>query len=176
MPSSALVLNALVEKGHCVWSEQQLVGRREFHASEFYQKYQRAAGVADILFSSSISTNRDAIGVGLLRSKTDREFNERELGLLAFIGNAVSHRTHRILRLRHQHGRHHLTARQRETLEFMLQGYSEKKIAQALRLKTTTVHEYIGATYRALGVTNRAELMAMYIGTRLVDPDSDTPH
>lgn len=53
-----------------------------------------------------------------------------------------------------------LRARERETLELLLTGASEKQIAASLGISTHTVHQYVKRLYRYLGVTSRAQLMA----------------
>ena len=173
MPSSGWVFSSLSKDGQCTWSEQAVVGRRQYHQSDFYQRYQRDVFVSDVLFNASISDQQEAIGVGLLRSNHDREFNNRESSLLAFIGNSITKRTCHVLRLNHQHGRHILTPRQRDTLDYLLGSHSEKQIAQLLGVSAATVHDHIGAIYRAYGVSRRTELMAAYIERRI--PESAPP-
>jgi DNA-binding CsgD family transcriptional regulator len=50
--------------------------------------------------------------------------------------------------------------RERQTLELLLTGASEKGIAEALGLSRYTVHDYVKVVYRKMGVGSRAELMA----------------
>ena len=53
-----------------------------------------------------------------------------------------------------------LSPRERDTLEALLTGASEKQIALALGISCHTVHQYVKRIYRAFGVRSRAELMA----------------
>lgn len=55
----------------------------------------------------------------------------------------------------------HLGARQRETLMHLCSGASEKEIAARIGRSHHTVHSYVKTIYRQLGVTSRAELVAM---------------
>lgn len=57
-----------------------------------------------------------------------------------------------------------LSPRQRETLELLLAGYSEKEVAASLRLSRHTVHDYVKALHRRLQVSTRGELLARWIG------------
>lgn len=50
--------------------------------------------------------------------------------------------------------------RERETLDLLLTGVSERAIAESLGLSPHTVHEYVKRIYRRTGVASRAELMA----------------
>ena len=57
-----------------------------------------------------------------------------------------------------------LSPRLRQTLGCLLEGHSEKEIADRLRLSATTIHQYVTALYRHFGVQSRAQLMAQAIG------------
>lgn len=50
----------------------------------------------------------------------------------------------------------HLTPRQRDVLELVVQGKSNKEIARALGLGPGTIKVHLAALFRSLGVTNRA--------------------
>ncbi len=52
------------------------------------------------------------------------------------------------------------TPRERQTLDLLLTGASEKSVAAQLGISPHTVHDYVKIIYRRLGVTSRAELMA----------------
>lgn len=58
-----------------------------------------------------------------------------------------------------------LTRRQRQVLDLLVNGYSNKEIARALSLAEGTVKVHMAALLRALGVANRAS--AAVVGTRL---------
>jgi DNA-binding CsgD family transcriptional regulator len=53
--------------------------------------------------------------------------------------------------------------REKETLDLLLTGASEKSVASSLSLSPHTVHDYVKAIYKKLGVASRAELMARAI-------------
>lgn len=55
----------------------------------------------------------------------------------------------------------HLNARERETLMHLCSGASEKEIALRIGRSHHTIHSYVKTVYRKLGVTSRAELVAM---------------
>jgi DNA-binding CsgD family transcriptional regulator len=65
-----------------------------------------------------------------------------------------------------QRGLAGLTPQLRATLERLLAGETEKKIAAQLGVRPATVHEYVGKIYRHFGVHSRAELMAYFIRRR----------
>jgi DNA-binding CsgD family transcriptional regulator len=56
-----------------------------------------------------------------------------------------------------------LSGRQRQTLERLLAGDSEKQIAAALAVSPNTVHVYVKALYRHYAVSSRGELLALFV-------------
>lgn len=64
-----------------------------------------------------------------------------------------------------------LSPRERETLEHLLAGASEKQVAKRLGRSPHTVHSYVKRIYRQLGVTSRAELLSFF----LVDGERSLP-
>jgi ATP/maltotriose-dependent transcriptional regulator MalT len=59
-----------------------------------------------------------------------------------------------------------LTRRQRQVLDLLLNGSSNKEIARSLSLAEGTVKVHVGALFRTLGVSNRTS--AAIAGTRLL--------
>ena len=56
-----------------------------------------------------------------------------------------------------------LTPRLEQTLHCLLDGDSEKQVAQRLNLSPHTVHVYVKALYRRFGVSSRGELLALHV-------------
>jgi RNA polymerase sigma factor (sigma-70 family) len=56
-----------------------------------------------------------------------------------------------------------LPPRQRDVLDGLKAGLSEKDIAARLQISTHTVHVYVKALYRRFEVSTRAELMALWL-------------
>lgn len=61
------------------------------------------------------------------------------------------------------HGAASLSPRQRQTLEYLLAGFSEKQIAGKMRLSPNTVHHHIKAIHRHFDVSSRSELLARWV-------------
>jgi DNA-binding NarL/FixJ family response regulator len=53
-----------------------------------------------------------------------------------------------------------LSRRQRQTLQFLLEGDLEKQVAAKLGVSRHTVHVYVKALYKHFGVNSRGELLA----------------
>ncbi len=58
-----------------------------------------------------------------------------------------------------------LTDRERQIMTLLVQGRSNTDIAEALFLSAKTIKNHINRLYAKLGVTNRAEAMAVWLGT-----------
>ena len=56
-----------------------------------------------------------------------------------------------------------LSPRQRQTLQLLLAGNSEKEIAAQMGLSHNTVHHYVKALHRHFGVSSRSELLARWV-------------
>jgi DNA-binding CsgD family transcriptional regulator len=61
-----------------------------------------------------------------------------------------------------------LSPRERQTLERLLAGDSEKQIASKLKLSHNTVHHYVKSIHRHFDVSSRAELLNLRIEECLV--------
>lgn len=60
-----------------------------------------------------------------------------------------------------------LTATERKVLQGLLAGYTEKEIARLQRQSPHTTHDHVKAIYRKFGITNRAALLALWLGRSL---------
>jgi DNA-binding CsgD family transcriptional regulator len=56
-----------------------------------------------------------------------------------------------------------LTPRLKQTLDLLLAGDTERRVAQRMRISIHTVHDYVKALYQHFGVSSRSELMARWI-------------
>lgn len=56
-----------------------------------------------------------------------------------------------------------VSPRQRQVLDYLLAGHSEKQIADMLRLSPNTVHHHVKALHKHFGVSSRSELLARWL-------------
>jgi DNA-binding NarL/FixJ family response regulator len=56
-----------------------------------------------------------------------------------------------------------LPRRQRDVLDGLKAGYSEKHIAEELGISPHTVHVHVKALYRRFGVRSRGELLSLWV-------------
>jgi DNA-binding NarL/FixJ family response regulator len=80
-------------------------------------------------------------------------------------------------RLERDAGRFALTAREREAMNLVVEGLSNRAIAERLVVTEKTVKNHLHAVYTKLGVTRRAEAIALWLGTgpRTSGPAEDGP-
>jgi NarL family two-component system response regulator LiaR len=64
---------------------------------------------------------------------------------------------------------HDLTAREREVLALMVEGLNNPQIGERLSISVTTVRSHVSHILSKLGVSNRAEAIALALRNRLVD-------
>jgi len=56
-----------------------------------------------------------------------------------------------------------LSPRQKQTLELLLAGDSEKQLARKLAISQHTVHVHVKTIYKRLGVSSRGELLSRFV-------------
>ena len=56
-----------------------------------------------------------------------------------------------------------LSPRQRQTLQYLLAGHSEKEIAEKMFLSRNTVHHHVKAIHKHFAVSSRSELLAKWV-------------
>lgn len=152
----------------------QLWGRDAWYRSRTYLEVHQPAGLDD----SVISICRQADGphtvsIWMHRAPGDPAFTRREWWLMHVITAEIARQLELILALPHDRV-DTLTPRQRQTLERLLAGDSEKQAALALGVKRSTVHEHVLALYRHFGVSSRSELLALFVGRHLPPPANPT--
>ena len=57
-----------------------------------------------------------------------------------------------------------LTSRERQVLDCLLTGASEKEVAASLAISPQTVHAHVKSLYRSHDVSSRPQLMAKFLG------------
>jgi DNA-binding CsgD family transcriptional regulator len=137
----------------------------EWFDGPFYRQYYLDNGHDDALYVAS-PINRDAESYfGLFRARGRPRFSEAERDLVAYALRGLKW-FHRRLLLGHGLliADTPLTPVERQVLQGLLAGLSEKQIAARSERGFHTTHEYVRAIYRKFGVNNRAGLMALWLG------------
>ena len=134
-------------------TREDLIGDRDWYRSAHVQELRRPARVDPFIYAAWPGREkRDALA--LHRAWGDPPFGDRERALV----NAVCAEC---TFLRDPCPTALLPPRLREVLALLARGHSEKQIAADLDLSVHTVHDYVKALHRRLGVQSRGELLAV---------------
>ena len=141
-----------------------VVRERVWQASDNVREIRHPAGLDDCLYSLyRLRSRRQAFAILLYRRrKDDSWFAGRETLLVHLLHSEMPsiYARQRIFPGSSFPADGDLTERERQTLDRLLAGCSEKEAADALGLSPNTVHVYVRALYRRYGVSSRGELMA----------------
>jgi DNA-binding CsgD family transcriptional regulator len=135
---------------------RELVDDAAWYRSEAFHGLHRACGFDDHLYSFRAIGPGRLSGVALRRGVGERSFEEGERDLLELFHEEL-------VRLElEQDGDPagpRLAPREREVLQGLLRGASEKEVAFEMGLSPHTVHSYAKSIYSAYRVSSRAELL-----------------
>lgn len=128
---------------------------RSFSGNERF----RALGCDDFVMSMAPVSSLGVISSLEIYRPRGKRFTERERLLIALIHEELANDWSRIER-RDEKSDVKLTPRQREVLDRLVEGESEKEIAYALGVSAHTAHDHVKAIHRAFGARSRGELLA----------------
>lgn len=137
----------------------------EWFDTPFYHDYYQSCGHRDAVYVA-FPVNEDAESYfGLFRAIGQPPFTAEERDTLAYALRGIKW-FHRQLLLSHGLlvASTPLTPVERRVLQSLMTGLPEKEIAAALGQSYHTTHEYVSAIFRKFGVSNRAALMALWLG------------
>jgi DNA-binding CsgD family transcriptional regulator/tetratricopeptide (TPR) repeat protein len=97
-------------------------------------------------------------GLKLLEARAFELANDRKLALALYHDIGSVHDLARLAGLRTDSGA--FTIRQRQIADLVVNGYSNKAIAETLGIAPGTVSAHLAAVYRRMGVTSRTQLLA----------------
>jgi DNA-binding NarL/FixJ family response regulator len=142
-------------------SRRQLVSDTEWYRSLVFNEYRRPGGI-DHQLTSFYQTSADGAysAITVHRALGERDFSQREQRLLNFFHAELGPLVGRALVSASEPSPLKLSPRLRKTLACLLEGDSEKQVADRLGLSHATTHQYVTALYRHFGVGSRAQLMA----------------
>ncbi len=144
---------------HFTRSRAELVGDEVWYRSPLANESFRAHDCDDFIFSTVPVGPHAHASLGLLRAWRDRPFGAREKLLVELLHEELGREWRGAREPR-------VSRRQREVLELLRRGDSEKEVAAALEVSTHTVHDHVKALHRAYGVRSRGELMARVMDDR----------
>ena len=141
-----------------------------FKKTPHYKRYYRDAGIADrILVSFPLTPDHESFFmVDRFQGKPRRRlFKLRDADLAGEVIHGVPH-LHRRLFLGNGllMGDKLLSPTERQVLNGLLTGLTEKQLAASLGLKLATLHKYVTALYARFGAKSRPALMSLWLGEK----------
>ncbi len=136
--------------------------RGAWRETEYYVDYVRPSGLGDALISATrFDDLRTTFGYGLFRKRGARPFTADDKLFIECLELGLSDFVHRPDGPPRPARR--LTTRERDVLDAMLAGLSDKDITERLHITRHTVNQYAKRLYVAFDVHSRSELIALHI-------------
>ena len=160
-PLLAAVRPSLRPNRTFVYTRPEIVDDAEWYGSAYVEGFRRPVGF-DHTLTAAVRTTGDLVrGVGCWHEWGARDFDERERRFLRAMLSRLGWLAHQLRDV--AAAIPPLSPRERDVLELLLRGLSEKQIAGELGIGPRTVHEYVTSLYRKFGVRSIRELMAHWI-------------
>jgi DNA-binding CsgD family transcriptional regulator len=141
-------------------SRRQMVSDRVWYGSKHVNEGRRSSRVDDFIYSTCTLPVGGAHYLGFHRAWGDRPFPERAAKLVHLVHEELA----RLWLAAAANGTLDpfpgLTERQRQTLNLLLCGASEKEAARQIDVSPNTVHRFVVALHRHFRVSSRGELLA----------------
>jgi DNA-binding CsgD family transcriptional regulator len=164
MPGLARFFAQFDRQGWATATRSQLTDETTYHASPAYQNFRRLADCDDYVWSMRfVDVPRRIESLGIDRPHGARPFGPRELTLLKLLHDEIVPLIGVRLATEDHLCRDGLSKRLRETLALLLDGKSEKELANDLGLHPRTAHEYVTTIYHHFAVSSRAELLSYFV-------------
>ena len=140
------------------------VDLKAFKKTEHYDFFYRRLGITDRIWVAFPVTEDSESYFLFDTTDKDRLFSEEEIVMVSKALRGIKW-FHRQLLLMHGIGicKTPLSPSERRMVSELIQGDSEKVIAERLGLTAATVHQYATKVYRKYGVRGRAEFMALWL-------------
>ncbi len=153
-------------EGCQVYSRSDLVADQDWYAAEYVQDTYKRLELDDLLVSVAPGEDDDGfVLIAYLRAWGNRRlFGQREQALAGLFGEATRMCLYRVPEISWDRRRQVLPARLREVRRLLLRGFSEKQIADHLKLSPSTVHRHVNRLYGALGISSRSDLFLREMG------------
>jgi DNA-binding CsgD family transcriptional regulator len=162
-------VRAMMRANHAVITgrRQDLVADRLWYGSIFVEHHLQPAHLDHGLFSAIRRPGGSIThGIGFHRATNDRPFTERDRNLVRLFHLECAHLLWAPDQTMAGQIGEGLAPRQRQTLELLLQGLTDKEIALRLGISPYTVNQYTKAIYRHYDVPGRAPLISRLLGNR----------
>ncbi len=164
MPGTQQFIASRIASGFVTFRIRDVLSASEWRNSRGYNEFLRPANCDATMLSNRLAPATGTIEcLGVSRMPGDKSFTVRERSLLEQLHQELAPLLGARLTTEEQIGRRGLTPRQRQTLDGLLQGHTERRIAHQLGISPTTVHDHVRSLYRHFDLHSRRELMSYFI-------------
>jgi DNA-binding CsgD family transcriptional regulator len=145
------------ELGHLhVQPRVELVADRLWQRSDYFNQYFAPARFDDCIYAARRTGAESVDGGVLVRARGERRFGDEERGLVEMFFESFAALWHPPAP---QRWIQQLPPRLRRVLDLLLDGLSEKEVADRAELSRASTHQYVVELYRRAGVSSRGQLM-----------------
>lgn len=167
LPGISKSIGPAIAEGSVSISRPMVVSDEQWYASEFYRRHVEPAGMDEFVASFRLAPQLGSIVmVGGNRLPGAEPIPMRLVQLMGIMGEELAPLLGTRLSLEGQVSKQGLTPRQRQTLDLLLDGLSEKQVARELGLSQATVHDYVVKLHKHFDVSSRGELLSYFIKRR----------
>jgi DNA-binding CsgD family transcriptional regulator len=169
LPGLSNLYDNLLRQGWVTEKRSQMADEESYHAAPYYLNFRKQLDCDDYVVSiRMVDVPRRPEGISIDRPHGAEPFGPREVEILKVLHDEIGPLVGVRLATEEHLCRDGLSKRLRETLSLLLEGASEKQVADALNLSAKTVHDYVGMLYKHFKVSSRGELLAYFIRRRPV--------
>lgn len=153
-----------LDGGAIGFTRRMVIPDEAWHASRLYREFVAPIDADEFAIGMSFAPHLEGVvGIASSRARGAPPIPPVVAATLAILAEEVAPLIGVRLALADQTSMHGLTARQRQTLELLLDGLSEKQVARAMGVKLSTVHSYVVELHRHFDVSSRGELMSYFV-------------
>ncbi|MBZ4416317.1 LuxR C-terminal-related transcriptional regulator [Myxococcus sp. RHSTA-1-4] len=146
-------------------TRRELVDDRGWYGAPFVEHHLGPAHLDDSLYSIRRSDEPSVVqGIGFYRERNERPFDDADRELLHLFHAECGAMFDTPEPAGDDALRAGLAPRERQTLELLLRGLTDKEIAGQLGISRFTVNQYTKSIYRRFGVQSRTALLARLLG------------
>jgi DNA-binding CsgD family transcriptional regulator len=163
IPTMAPMIAQLARRPLVSARRRDLVADEPWHRTQFYEQYCAPCSWDNFIVSAALLPADGALSIFAIGRLGNAPLERRHCRLIQLAHREIAPLIGTRLTAPGQNGRTGLTRRQREVLNQLLAGHTEKQIAQELYISPATIHDHVLAIYRHYHVNSRAALMARWI-------------
>ncbi|MEL6497910.1 MAG: helix-turn-helix transcriptional regulator [Planctomycetota bacterium] len=167
LPNFASAIGPAMDGGAIGITRRMVVPDEPWYASPFFRRYVEPTGADEFVIGVTPAPQlRGLLNVSVMRALGAPAAAHRSAATLAILAQELQPLLGTRLALADQKSMAGLTSRQRQTLELLLDGLSEKQVAAEMGVKLATAHTYVVQLHKHFDVQSRGELMSYFVKRR----------